>query len=97
MDADLHAPLRSNVPALLLSGENDPVTPPSYGERALEGFPRGRHLVVKGQGHINSATGCMPVLLERFVATTNASDLDVRCLDHVQAAPFLLSPTTTAP
>src|SRR4249919_2989526 len=28
MPADFHAPLRSNVPALLVSGEFDPVTPP---------------------------------------------------------------------
>ena len=28
VDADLHAPLRSDVPTLLLSGEADPVTPP---------------------------------------------------------------------
>ena len=29
VDADLHAPLQSTVPALLLSGEADPVTPPA--------------------------------------------------------------------
>ena len=29
VDADLHAPLHSDVPALLLSGEADPVTPPA--------------------------------------------------------------------
>ncbi|MET0661299.1 MAG: alpha/beta hydrolase [Steroidobacteraceae bacterium] len=97
MDADLHSPLRSAVPALLVSGENDPVTPPSYGERAAKAFTRGRHVMVRGQGHINSATGCMPVLLERFVETTNAAGLDARCLEQVQAAPFLLSPTASAP
>lgn len=97
MDADLHAPLLSDVPALLLSGENDPVTPPAYGARAQKAFTRGRHLTVHGQGHINSATGCMPVLLERFVTTTDAMHLDARCLEHVQAAPFLLSPTASAP
>ena len=31
IDADLHAPLASRVPALLLSGGADPVTPPSFG------------------------------------------------------------------
>jgi pimeloyl-ACP methyl ester carboxylesterase len=97
MDADLHTPLHSGVPALLLSGENDPVTPPSYGERAAKGFKHGRHLIVRGQGHIASATGCMPLLLERFVAMRDAAALDARCLDHVQAAPFLLSPTASAP
>lgn len=97
LDADLHAPLRSSVPALLISGENDPVTPPSYGERAAQAFERGRHIVVSGQGHINSATGCMPILLERFILNKDAGKLDTSCLDHVAAAPFLLSPTASAP
>lgn len=97
MDRDLHAPLESTVPTLLISGENDPVTPPAYGARALQGFTRGRHLIVQGQGHINSATGCMPVLLDRFIAAADARALDAECLDQVRAAPFLLSPTASAP
>ncbi len=32
-------PLRSDVPALLLSGELDPVTPPRYAEQVLKGLP----------------------------------------------------------
>ncbi len=32
IDADLHAPLKSDVPVLLLSGGNDPVTPAANGE-----------------------------------------------------------------
>ena len=37
VDADFHAPLHSAVPALLLSGSDDPVTPPAY---ARAGAPR---------------------------------------------------------
>ncbi len=33
--ADFHAPVASDRPALLLSGEFDPVTPPRYGEQVL--------------------------------------------------------------
>ena len=39
VDADFHAPLKSTVPALLLSGSDDPVTPPAYaaaGRRRLQ-------------------------------------------------------------
>jgi pimeloyl-ACP methyl ester carboxylesterase len=35
----------SNVPALLLSGQFDPITPPEYAERALDSFPGGQHLI----------------------------------------------------
>ena len=34
MDPDFHAPLHSTVPALLLSGSADPITPPQYAEEA---------------------------------------------------------------
>ncbi|HSA56455.1 MAG TPA: alpha/beta fold hydrolase, partial [Gemmatimonadaceae bacterium] len=44
-------PLRSDVPALLISGERDPVTPPAYGERVARSLPRARHVVVPGGGH----------------------------------------------
>ena len=49
--SDFHTPFESQLPALILSGEYDPVTPPAYGERALLQYPRGLHLVVAGQGH----------------------------------------------
>lgn len=35
--ADFTAPLRSQVPALLLSGQLDPVTPPRYGDTVAQG------------------------------------------------------------
>ena len=97
MDPDLHEPLHSQVPALLLSGENDPVTPPTYGELAAAGFVHHKHLVLKGQGHIQTGTACMPRLLARFIQTADPQQLDTRCLDHVIAAPFMLSAIASAP
>jgi pimeloyl-ACP methyl ester carboxylesterase len=97
IDSDLHAPLHSEVPALLLSGENDPVTPPTYGAQALEGFVHGKHVVLRGQGHIQSGTGCMRRLLATFVATANAEQLEVSCTEKVKAAPFLLSASAISP
>ena len=40
MDADLHATLVTQVPALLLSGSDDPVTPAAYGAEACAPSPR---------------------------------------------------------
>ena len=61
--ADFHAPLQSDVPVLLLSGEFDPVTPPRYGEAVVRHLPNGRHLVARGQGHNVIGSGCMPRLM----------------------------------
>ncbi|MDN5781115.1 MAG: alpha/beta hydrolase, partial [Luteimonas sp.] len=57
---DFHAPLASDVPALLLSGELDPVTPPAYAARVVKTLPNGRALVLRGQGHNVIGAGCMP-------------------------------------
>ena len=97
VDADLDAPLDSSVPALLLSGEADPVTPPAYGARAARGFRDQLHLVVKGQGHGQFGVGCMPRLIARFLDAGTARGLDTRCLDAVDAAPFVLDPSGPAP
>ncbi|MDH5822598.1 alpha/beta hydrolase [Luteimonas sp. RD2P54] len=80
-------PLRSELPALLLSGELDPVTPPAYAERVLETLPNARHLVLRGQGHGTLALGCMPKLLAQFVESTDAAALDATCLDSMTYVP----------
>ena len=85
--ADFREPWRSDVPTLLLSGEFDPVTPPRYGEQVLKGLSRGRHIVLKGQGHIAVGVGCMPKLLGQFIESTDAAALDTTCLASVDYVP----------
>ena len=84
---DFTAPLASDLPVLLLSGELDPVTPPRFGERVLEHLPNGRHLVLRGQGHGTFGQGCMPRLLGRFMESADAKALDASCLDSMTYVP----------
>ena len=89
MPADFHAPVASDVPALLLSGELDPVTPPRYGEQVVRHLPNGRHLVARGQGHNVMTAGCMPRLISEFVDSADARRLDARCLERlIETPPF---------
>ena len=97
IDADLAAPLDSPVPALLLSGEADPVTPPAFGARAAAGFHDQVHVVVPGQGHGQLGIGCAPELIARFLAAGTARGLDVGCLRSAAAPPFVLSYAGPAP
>ena len=89
--ADFHAPFKSNLPTLLLSGEFDPVTPPRYGEQVLKGLPNGRHLVLRGQGHGSFAAGCMPKLLSQFLESADAKQLDAKCLGTLDYVPPFVS------
>ena len=87
MPADFHQPLASDVPALVLEGEFDPVTPPRYGEEVVQSLPNGRLFVLRGQGHNVMAIGCMPKLIGKFIETTDAKALDTKCLETVAPVP----------
>ncbi|GLQ93925.1 alpha/beta fold hydrolase [Dyella acidisoli] len=87
---DFHAPLKSDKPILLLSGEFDPVTPPRYGEQILPGLTDGRQLIFKGQGHSLLSRGCMPQLLGKFIDKPDPKLLDARCLDKLGSTPAFI-------
>ena len=87
--ADFHHALASPVPALLMEGEFDPVTPPRYGQEVVKTLPNGRLFVLKGQGHNVIGAGCMPKLFAQFIEKADAKALDGRCLDTLgYAYPF---------
>jgi pimeloyl-ACP methyl ester carboxylesterase len=97
VDADLHQPLNSAIPTLLLSGEADPVTPPADAERAARGLAHHRLLVLSGEGHGQVATGCMPTLMAEFLDAGSAETLDASCLDRHRPAPFFVNMTGPSP
>jgi pimeloyl-ACP methyl ester carboxylesterase len=97
IDPDFHTPLTSDVPALLLSGENDPVTPASYGERAAHGFKHSKHLIVPGQGHGQLNNPCLSRVISHFIEQTSSDSLDTRCVAKQAAAPFMLNATSPGP
>ena len=87
--ADFNRPLATRVPALVLAGEFDPVTPPRYGEEIVRHLPNGRLFVLRGQGHSVLGAGCMPKLFTQFVEKADAKSLQGTCLDSLNyVAPF---------
>ncbi|MCC8444749.1 alpha/beta hydrolase [Xanthomonas cannabis] len=84
-------PFESTLPVLLLSGELDPVTPPRYAQRVLQGLPNGRHVIAPGQGHGVFRLGCMPKVLSQFLQTTDAKGLDTACVASLTTVPAFTS------
>jgi pimeloyl-ACP methyl ester carboxylesterase len=84
---DFRKPLAGEVPVLAISGELDPVTPPRYGDEVVKTLPKGRHLVLPGQGHSVLTAGCMPKLFAQFVETADAKAVDASCLKRLKASP----------
>ena len=86
-------PVRSGAPALVLSGELDPVTPPRWGERVAATLTGARHLVVPGAGHGTLSSGCVPRLIEEFLDAADPEVLDPACLEDLARPAFWLSGT----
>ncbi len=88
---DYHEPVRSDLPALVLSGELDPVTPPRWGERLAGSLSNSRHIVVPGLGHGTVASGCVQGLIEKFVDDADGAALDDACVQAIQRPPFFVT------
>ena len=97
LDPTFHEATRMEVPALLLSGEADPVTPPRWADLAAASLPASRRITVPGQGHGVFARGCMPRIVAEFVKRGGADGLDVSCVDRLQPAPIFLDLQGGAP
>lgn len=90
IDADFHDPLVSNTPTLILSGANDPITPPNYGKAAAESLANVRHIINPHRGHMQAPYGCMPALMAKFIANADPADLSLECLERLGVSPFFV-------
>ncbi len=100
LDPDFHQPMTSDVPALLLSGTSDPVTPAAFGAEAARGFRHALHLQLKDQGHGQMMRPCMDRLMADFLraaGTGTEQSVDHRCADQARPAPFFISMNGPAP
>jgi pimeloyl-ACP methyl ester carboxylesterase len=97
LDADLHAPLHSDVPVLLLSGGNDPVTPPANAEKAKAGLTNSLHLVLPDLGHGQIGAPCMDRVMADFISLGTVKGLDTTCTKRSRPMPFFTSLSGPAP
>jgi len=89
--ADFKDALRTDIPALLLSGEADPVTPPSNGELVLSTLENALHLIAPGQGHMVIHRGCIAILAAEFIEAGRHDGLDTACVEDIQPMSFFTS------
>ncbi|HEV2719456.1 MAG TPA: alpha/beta hydrolase [Thermoanaerobaculia bacterium] len=86
-----HAAVKSDVPALVMNGALDHLTPPSYGKHVAQTLPNARHVVLPERGH-NDVDPCVNAIIEHFIAAGNSSDLDTSCLEKSSPLTFALKP-----
>jgi pimeloyl-ACP methyl ester carboxylesterase len=97
LDADFHQPFTSAAPALLLSGSDDPVTPPAEAELAARAFADHLHLILPGLGHGQLTAPCIDRVLAAFLDAGTTRGLDASCTRNLRPMPFFTSLAGPAP
>ncbi len=92
-----YEPVVSAVPALVLSGEDDPVTPPSWGEEVARHLSQSLHVVAPATGHGVLGTGCGQRMVQAFVEAGTVDGLDTSCVADIRRPAFFLSPAGPDP
>jgi pimeloyl-ACP methyl ester carboxylesterase len=97
VDADLHAPFKSKAAALLLSGADDPVTPPEYAARAQEAFADSKHVIIAAHGHGQLGAPCVDRVIASFIDAATARGLDASCTNKLAPMPFFITLSGPSP
>jgi hypothetical protein len=84
----LHEPLRSDVPALLLTGEMDHTTPPAYAERIASALSHSRVVRLPWRSQSDGNPCVMGLIEEILVAGDKA--LDTLCVAGTKPVSFRL-------
>jgi pimeloyl-ACP methyl ester carboxylesterase len=88
LPATYFAPFRSDVPALLISGDTDPVAPRRWGEIVHAFMPNSVHVVVPG-GHTPDSD-CTYSIAEAMMQAGSTNALSLDCVAGLRPAPFKL-------
>ena len=81
----------SKTPSLILSGQYDPVTPPSYAEQLAANLENTLHIVGEGQGHGLISRGCIPKVISDFLEDPILENLKTECVKHLKPVPFFVN------
>lgn len=86
-----YQPVTADVPTLILSGDLDPVTPPSNGEYPEKTLPNSRHIISENNAHIVASTTCAIKIINEFLAKSSSDELDETCLADIPKTSFMTS------
>lgn len=87
---DYWQPIKSDVPALLLSGKHDPVTPELWAQAVAENLTNATSLSAAGGNHSISSEGCVPQLIAQFIERASMQGVKVDCVDKIKPLPLVL-------
>lgn len=81
-------PVRTGAPILMLSGTDDPASPPQFGREALRYLPNARQILIPHASH-EIELPCADTLIVEFVRARSAKNLDTAsCAASYHRPPF---------
>lgn len=86
-----YTPVTADIPTLILSGDLDPVTPPSNGDYSANSLPNNHHIVVKNAAHTVAMSTCASDIINEFLTSLTPKELDESCLEEVPNESFMTS------
>jgi pimeloyl-ACP methyl ester carboxylesterase len=90
-ERDYQQPVKSDVPVLILTGEWDPVTPPSNGERVAKTLSNSLHVIVPSGAHgLDGLEGmnCIDQMIVDFVERGTVKNLNTECVKNIRRRGF---------
>lgn len=81
-------PVTSDTPILLLSGEQDPVTPPEWAVLAAETLSNSQHVIAEHGGHTIVSHTCANRIVADFLERPQAP-VDASCIERTRVLPFV--------
>lgn len=86
-----YQPVTANIPTLIFSGNLDPVTPPSNGDKSAATLPNSHHIVVGNAAHIAGVSECGVDIINEFLTSLKPKELDESCLKELPVETFMTS------
>lgn len=77
---EYYEPIQSSKPVLLLSGDADPVTPPSYAKEVQKHLPNSLEITVPFTGHNTVFTDCVQGVVHSFLKADEPLNVDHECV-----------------
>lgn len=90
LPGDFWQPIKSDVPALLLSGRRDPITPQAWAELVAQGLTHSTQLVAAGGNHGVTMEGCVPQIIAQFIERGSMQNVETSCVENIKPLPLVL-------
>ena len=84
-----YQPVTANIPTLILSGNLDPVTPPSNGKYSAKTLPNNHHIIIENAAHTVAMNTCASDIINEFLTTLQPKTLDESCLENIPKESFM--------